>query len=440
MDRLVETKRPQVGAGLAIQFISEELFGENSIGRMFSHVVYEAMLNRGIKARVTLKDPHFTMMGDYIKQYLAKAQTAREPIECKLRLQWMPISDRPLWTNEISLAVSSVDVINETDSDGFAAPDSYITFEAIDFPQYILTGGDAGGYCYEGSITKVIDDVVQKYGSTIISTDIRVKTKDNEHNQWWQYRMSPIAFISSLLSWSPPLANNARWIIYPDYCTLVVTDQISMKPLHRSMYYWGGHGEVSAQGDIMSYKVLYDGSIYQRSAACVTSGMSAVSGAYYDRISDKDKEYVFANDTVAAKLKPITKIENSFTKGPTDDPLTALIGWSTAIAIPEFSAGDIGMPYRDYMRGYAEQLWIRGNERMTVIELVVTGHHIWAEPEGLGVDTINIVMQTALSTPHYLNGNWIVYGFRHDVTIGSWYTTLWCYRLQHDAEGTEVGA
>lgn len=441
MGRLIETNRAQATATPDVEFYVPAIFNDDDIGRMCSHVMLRSSLNAGQRARITLKDPHFTILHEGIIKYFDQGQAAA-PVQCKLVLKWQD-SSRNLRTNELWLAITYMDGTNINE------PDCFLVFEAMDNPTYVLQCGDAGGYCYEGNISQVIRDVVEKYGRGYVSADVRVETKDDKYNKWWQYRMPPLSFISSLLAWSPPLGHDSRWIIYPDNMQLVVTDQHSMDSLHRSTYYWGGHNEIKGHGDILSWRVIYDGSIYGTNAACVTHGLSAVSGAYYDRITDKEKrEIVFAfDDILPNKFFPKVRSEAAFKKGPTDDPLTvgSLIGWTSVPSVPELSAGDLGIRYRDYLKGWAESIWLKANETMTILELKLYGHHIWMEAEGLGVDTIDIVMKTAKKDslgrrpPYFLQGNWMVAGYQHEMTRGEWYTTLYCFRLQHDADGTERG-
>jgi hypothetical protein len=329
---------------------------------------------------------------------------------------------------------------------------SEIEFLAIDYPSYVLAGGDAGGASYQGNVVSVIQQVFDKYSKSRCGLKFECKTQDNKYNRWWQLRMDPKTFIMSILDWSTSLSDNkTRWLLYSDGTDLTITEQAAMVSKHRATYEWRGYGGDSDKrtGDILEWEFIGDNALQMIQHQVVTSGMSSISGAYFDQSQYREKKnVVFVGDRQTdKKFKPKVDtgggLSKSYNKPATNADLLndACVGWSDMASIPEFSAGDMGLKYRDFIDGQARGAYLSSSSTLLRMRFRVFGHYIWSGSEGLGVDTIYITLTSSLegAPPYFVTGNWIVYGFHHIYTPGKWITDLYCYRLDKNATAKEVG-
>jgi hypothetical protein len=226
---------------------------------------------------------------------------------------------------------------------------------------------------------------------------------------------------------------------------LIVKEQADSESLERSTYEWRGYGgDVKGTGDIRDWEVLGDNALQLSNTQLVTAGMSAVSGAYFDPrqfVATKDKVFV-GDPTTSNKYKPDVPYDRGYAKpDPNADPIIYPLGWTIIAAIPEFSAGDLGIKYDQYIDGRARGIYLAMTNALERIRLRVTGHCIWGGSEGLGVDTIRVALTASIdgAPPYFVSGNWIVYGFHHVASRGGWWTDLFCSRLDYDADAKKVG-
>ena len=173
----------------------------------------------------------------------------------------------------------------------------------------------------------------------------------------------------------------------------------------------------------------------------ISQGLSSVSGSYLDPITDQKKDTTVVKDsTTNKKVIANATDENSFTKANEQ-----IIGASSIASIPEYySAGDLGLNYDNYIDGRARDLWLGLTRNLVRCKFRVLGHGEWSDGFGLGIDTIKILWMGAAkeigepSPEWFLSGNWIVYGFKHDMTPNGWVTDIYAARFDHDASGTKA--
>lgn len=440
--RQVEKIRPQMTARplLRARISPEQLdlkdvvFDDNILDFEF-----RTMLNGGEMVRVVVTDPYFTkfdqIMGNDYFAFSRQATTG--PVRLTSQLGWS--GDKSLQLDEMIHVVVAMAPMGDGN-------EARIELLAVDYPSYYLTAGNAGGGSYLGNVQSVIKQIVAKYSHNAIGVRFDTTTKDSKYNRWWEYRQDPKSLILSLLEWSTSVSEHqTKWLLWPDGDTLVIKEQADDESQQRAVYEWRGYGgDVKGTGDIVEWEVLGDNALQLMQTQLVTAGMSAVSGAYYDpKQFEKDKEKVFVGDNnTGSKYKPIVPPDRGYTRpDPNADPLDHPVGWTMVPAIPEFSAGDLGMRYDQYMDGRARGMYLSLSNTLERIRLRVVGHHIWAGSPGLGVDTLSIVITASVpdKPSYFIAGNWIVYGFHHIASRSGWDTDLYCYRLDYDAEAKSVG-
>jgi hypothetical protein len=439
---------PSVVVKINIPTTSNEIFpncGTNCIEYEFT-----AMLNGGEQVRAKFADPHFTMYKNFIgnSYFHYSRNESLGPVDIESLIRWGAVSELRTATQSHALVTMAPSGVTNT---------SEIELLAVDYPSYFLAAGDAGGGSYQGNVASVIRQVVQKYGKGRCNLEFDADTRDNKFNRWWQLRMDPKTFILSLLDWTTSLSDNqTRWFLYPDASTLIIKEQASVESKQRATYEWRGFGGGSDKrpGDILEWEFIGDNALQMLNNQMVTSGMSSVSGEYFDRSTHKQKmDVVFIGDEQTPnKYKPqvdntgkigtSTRLWRSYDKPSGDgDPLSDVVGWTGISSIPEFSAGDLGLRYRDFIDGRARGAYLSSCSTLLRMRFRVMGHHIWSGSEGLGADTIYITLTSSQkgAPPYFVAGNWIVYGFTHTYHPESWVTDLYCYRLDKDATAVAVG-
>lgn len=415
---------------------------DNESGKQFVEFEYSAYLNNGELIKCVLNDPHFTMINSAVgpaDSSYYKISRQQAPLNIKTRLRWASAqSDLDMPYNNHALAG-----IAPYSGEG---NNQLVEFIGIDYASWFLNGGDAGGYRYKGSVKQVVEQIVEKYGRSVLQAEFKTKTIDSEENQWWQCRLTPKEFVKSLFEWTISLnSKKTKWLIYPDDedgpAKVVFVEQGDMDSKLRATYRYRGLGSgAGGIGDILDWELIGNNCLNMINHKLVTSGISSISGDYFDKLTPDDgKKVIIGDSETSNKLKPRTNVKNAFTK-PGDDfkPKDKSVGYTSVMSIPEFSAGELGIKYSDYIDGRARNFYLNSINKLMQARFRVNGHHIWSGSVGLGVDTINVEMTTAKAEPHFLQGNWIVMGYKHKMTREIWYTDLFCMRLDHDASAKEV--
>lgn len=439
MGRREETGTPQI---TEIPYIYLTIEDSDNLGGSVMELQYKNMLNSGYVIYAKMMDVDFEVVTKLIldtdrvtsddstdtgKGFFSKVR--KKPMKMKIKIGWKT-DDDSLETEEVTGYIVGACMGGKAELMG------EIEIIAIDPASYLLNEGDASGGYYEGKVSEVIEKVVDKYGKNL-SFEITPETNDSKHGIWYQMRQDPKTFIMSLLDWSYGLLKNpTEWLIYPDNMKFKIIQQSKMESKKRSMYKWKSKNR---NGDILNWGVVIDSILSSVQHKLVTHGISAISGAYHDKVTDKDEQVVFAKDkTTSSKKIAKSNQDNSTTKRPDD----VKAGYTSVPAVPEFSGGDIGIKYKDYINGFAIGEYLKLNRRMFRSKITIPGHHIWDGSEGLGVDTINIEWLDESNMPFFMNGNWVVEGFEHFVIrIGpgiSWNTDLFLARSDHDSAAQKV--
>ena len=337
-------------------------------------------------------------------------------------------------------------------------------FIAVDPISYYINSGDASGEAYEGKIggkDGVIHQVIDKYVTDDLkhlglNLEIRVGDTDDQSNIYHQMRMDPKTFISSMLDWSSSFTKNkTHWIVangqddedpnklkiqieessVPDLgWPKNITDDNNVVDNKPMVLRYGGP-EQNPMSDVFRWEFLADGFISALSTKMVTSGMSAVSGEYLDRIIDEETELsVFVkDDNTENKVNPNINSEQGFSR-----PKKQKRGWTHIRSIPEHNAGDVGIKYNEYLDGRARHSYLSMLNMLMRLRVTVRGQPRLFESSELG--RVKIRMKWLKLEPdgdsqtRFLDGDWILYGWHHKLKPdGSWVTDVYLSRLDWDA-------
>jgi hypothetical protein len=432
--KLVE-KRPvsQARPGLRLHFKNLSDIKHIDFGRRVTSIKFGSTLNSGYIVKFNLQDPHFNTLNKIVSSGYFKTGRSQH-----IEIEFEILASRDGGEYPRSATKKQIAYVTGIQAAGSAADTANLEFVAIDPASYLLNRGSGSGKAYTGKISNVIQQVVGEYARDI-TLDIS-ETIDSDKNKHWMMRQDPQSFIASLLEWSSPFTQNkTQWLVSSDGLKLQIKEQAEIKPRQRAYYTFWEPGSVPGRDTIRSWELITDNALSLSHNKIISQGLSAVSGAYFDKITDqKEEKTVVKDETTSRKIIASVDDEKAFTK-----PNEQFEGVTSVSAIPEmYSAGDIGLKYDDYIDGKARNLWLNLTRNLIRCKFRVLGHGEWSEGTGLGVDSILTMWTTAprdLEEPAkewFLSGNWLVYGFEHIMSRRHWWTDIYAARFDHDASGT----
>jgi hypothetical protein len=391
--------------------------GGADIGQNLTKFEWASFVNGGYIIRAKVSDPFFNYLKNLaVKGYLKEGRSKETPV--KFKIAWSG-------GNETKQRLA---FMTDLQAHGFNEGGE-IEFVAIDPPSFYLNEGTADGRVYEGRISDVIRQVVQEYAPGI-KVDV-TKTLDNETNKWWMMRQDPHTFIRSLLDHAAGVTpKRTSWIVSSVDEEINIKEQADLIGQDFGIYYINRHGD--APGDALQFDMLADNFVSPLQTKLITSGISAISGEYLDKITDSGQNKVFVKDeNTSNKVNTNITPKQGFAK-PNKK-------WATSVmAIPEHSAGDLGIQYSKYIDGRARGLFMNMLNLVMRVRVRVTGEPLLHDSSDLGVSTVTLTWQDIDGEPYFLSGRWLIYGFHHTVTHEHWFTDLYLARLDYNADSKKV--
>jgi hypothetical protein len=392
--------------------------GGPDTGLHYTKFEWASFVNGGYIIRAQIQDPYGNSLQKLATdQYLADGR--RKETEVKFKIEWTGGS--------LSTAVHTA-FITDLSTKG-SSQYQELQFVAIDKPSFFLQEGTADGKAYTGNVTQVIKQVVKDFAPKI-GIDI-TQTNDNKQNTWYMMRQDPKTFILSLLDWSSSVTpQRTQWIVSSVDDKLFVKEQAEIPTDDFGIYYVNRPGATAV--DALEFEMLADNMLTPLQTKMITSGISAVSGQYLDKITDTAEVQVIVTDkNTSAKVNvDITELQGF--KKP-DKP------WATSImAIPEHSAGDVGLTYDKYIDGRARKTYLDMLRLVMRMRLRVFGDPKLQDSSKLGVATCTVNWASLDGEPYFLSGKWLIYGWHHVVTVDNWYTDLYLSRIDYDADAKKL--
>ena len=304
-----------------------------------------------------------------------------------------------------------------------------IEFIAIDPPSYYLNEGTADGKAYKGNVSSVIKQVVNEYAPNI-KLEV-TETDDNKENIWYMMRQDPKTFIRSMLDWSAGVTpKKTHWVIASVDEKLVIKEEAELESKDYGVYHVNRNGTTGK--DALHYEVLADNFISPLQTKLITSGISAISGEFLDKVSDSGEQKVFVKDENTQNKVNVNITPTQGFKKPDKK-------WATAVmAIPEHNAGELGVQYSKYIDGRARGLFLNMLNLVMRMKLKVTGEHMFDDSSKLGVAKCTVSWKDIDEEPYFLAGKWLIYGFHHVMTVNMWTTDIYLARLDFDASAKKV--
>lgn len=394
------------------------------IGGQIVSFEWKSFVNGGYVVRARVHDPYLRLIRDLTNQN-SFLKTARQgPTEVKFFMHWRETPDRR--TTPRRAFISDIHIYGTAEDAGFE-------FIAVDPPSWWLNGGNGNGKVYRGNIKKVIEQVVGEYAPGV-SVEVS-ETKDAPDGSWPMMRQDPKTFIQSLLDWSCSLTNKrTNWLVASVDEKIVIKEQNELLQNATNIANYQGSFQAD-KNEIINFDMMSNVFVTPIQNKLVTQGLSAVTGKYLDRETEKDKAEV-RDDNTADKVN--AKIDQRLGyKKPDND-------WSTSImSVPEFSGGELGIKYEDYFDGRPRNLYMGILPMIMRCMITVHGEYLLDDSSKLGVSTININWLDNDGEPFFLSGKWLVYGYHHRIISGIkkgvdsgsvWKTDIYLYRIDFDAD------
>jgi hypothetical protein len=317
---------------------------------------------------------------------------------------------------------------------------SILEIVAIDPTSWYLNKGICSGGAFQGNISSVIKQIVNKYSP---KSEVKISpTKDSNKNWWWEMRLDPKTLIASLLEWASITTNTETPLIVQseDY-SFICKEWAELKPpnklVGKNFYVTSKKAYRTEVDNSATIQIISNNLLTPVATRLYTGAISATTGLYICKDAELPPSNKYVNDTLTPKKLVIDNLEsNRSYKKPEDDSEE-----STLIEpIPEHNNGDVGMKYQDYSIGRARDWFIKLIYSVLRVKITITpGDTDFDSVTGCGAAKIKLKAITMEEDkPYYIDGNWLLYGFRHLWSLDYYQTELMLARTDFDSKGKKI--
>jgi hypothetical protein len=396
---------------------------------------WKSFINGGYIIRGKIVDPYLVMLKKFFKteNYLNAARSDPLSFIMDFYVGWSP-ADKPMQNRTRTRQAILVDVsILGTGSEG--------SWElvAIDIASFQLNTGNGSGKVYKGAVGDVIKQVIKEYAPLVGRVEVTT-TLDDKEGRWAMMRQDPKTFIRSLLDWSSSVCpKKSNWVISSHDDMIVIREHNELARGKIIATYNGSWGGAPAN-DIISFNYVSNSVLTAVNTQLITQGISAVTGKYIDRLTESKKSIIEDTNT-PNKISVGVSADRGFLKPPGSGPQEPPIknGATPIMAVPEFSGGELGIKYEDYIDGRARNQYMNLLPMVMRVRVAVMGDVRYDDPRDLGSSVVNIVWADAEEVDaFFLGGRWVLYGFHHSITRDYFDTHLYVYRLDRDATDKDL--
>ena len=402
-----------------------------NIGILCTSLEWSSFLNHGYKLKVSIDDPGYKVLKslNVDSGYFRSAMACKFKARCRLRAVRPVVENETPWID--FFVTSLVDTANSSERAAFV-------FTAIDQPSWYLCANPASGKAYRGSISDVVRQVATEFApGIVVNVD---DTIDNRQNVWYLNRQSPKNLIMRLIDFGSSVSSiKGRVVVSSGSPNILnVVDQSKIKSTDRGFFCWSSR-DGKNKTPIFSYDAVKKNSWSRLISEVYTSGISITTGQFLDQVTDSEGMYTKVDDKMTStKINVKVPIDRAFSKPNESDPPE--IGRTYVEPVtPIYSAGDLGLKYRDYISGKGRQMYLDAQYDINKLIIHTVGQGGFFDGTGLGADTVTIEFIDAAGLPFYIHGQWIVMGFRHSCNRGQWRTSLYLSRLSYDSAAKIVG-
>lgn len=411
---------------------------------------WKSIADNGFIVRAVLIDNTFDILDSATLEMFRNARQYGIPLAIKFVLRY--INNDQTSPKEMVIKERSA-IVTDFRSKGGSEYAANVEFIAIDPISFYINSGDCSGGVFTGKIggsDGVISQVINKYvpseiqlGNTKKKIQVKVDDTTDVPSKHWMMRQDPKTFIVSLLDWSCPfLKHKTSWLVAvgedDKYCTISLTESYTAKLDYPNSYNgqrdplvlrYGGN-KAQEVADILEWETLHDSTLVTFNNKLVTSGISAISGAYLDRKTDwQIEQSVYVTDVnTEYKSNPSFGPDRGYSK-----PTKLDMGWTYIPSVPEHSGGELGIKYNKYISGRARQIYMDMLNMVMRIKITIRGEPRMFDCDDLGRTQVALRWLGAEnSEAKFMDGNWLLYGWHHRLHR-NWVTDLYLARLDYDA-------
>jgi hypothetical protein len=439
---------------------------------------WASYLNSGYTIRATVLSPNWQTFATLMDDFYKSVRQTESPVVVRFRIGWRSSgSDFDLKHTPWRTAILTD--INSYGSAHYGAPFEFVAIDPISY--FINRGMKDAGKVYRGKIggddgviRKVLDEYIPSHLNIV--TDESVKRSDIANGRsiqinktvgdtndppsvYGMMHQNAKSFIMSLLEWSASFTpNQTSWIVScgedNDGLNISITESYTPvdKLLRRKsgpnikpsvpIFQFGGAVNKTAS-NVRKWKFEGNAMTATLYTVLTTSGISSVSGQYYDDDTLSVRNYnpqtgeefysgdVIVNDRMTPnKINPSTDIKRAF-----DRPLYEDYGWTHIPSLVEPSAGDLG-PYKNYISGKARQIYFNMLRFISRMDIQAQGEPTLYDSYDLGRMFITLQFpadQPASDWRSPFDGNWILDGWHHRLGPHGWTTDVSMYRIDWNA-------
>lgn len=389
---------------------------------------WNSFINNGYAIYARVFDPNLATFQELTNEkYLREAR--RRPLKITFQLEHLTGGDfdKPKTIERIAYMTN----LEAKVPDGGQVA-GFFEFIAIDPPTWYLNRGDSDGAVYSGKVTDVLQQLISRYAPGI-EIDI-TETIDNQSNQWWMMRQDPKTFMMTLLDWSSSVTNGkTNWVVASVDEKIVIKEQSELETVDLGEY--SVNSQYTTGVNVISWEREDNNYLTNVQTTIMTGGISSVSGLYCDDRNSITEDLTVVNDENTGNKKNVELTESQGFIKPEDDQT----GWTFVRAIPEDSAGAVGIQYQNYIDGRARALYIGILDVLNRIKIKVSGITKFDDSSMLGASTVYLTWTDHQYEPWTHNGKWMVYGYEHVYTPNKeWYTYLYLNRKDVDAVAQKI--
>ena len=400
------------------------------IGPLCYKFEWVCFMNAGHRVTAAFYDSQYTVINDEIINFLLRESKTDHGIDAEVIIHLSSTHNRRKTTKRKFKVLSFSNNTSGTITNGT------LELVCIDQASWLLNKGKCSGKAYKGNVTKVIKDVINEHAPELkVTVD---ETLDNKHNYWYDMRLDPKTFILSLLEWSSTItARKTPLVVHTQDDEFKCREWSTLPPTktnNKRFYIVNKTGELKEWSDRGEIQILNNSLLSPVATKLYTSRISAVTGLYIDKNNKiLSPEQVMADDeTTTRKWKIGVGPDQSFKK-PLGESSTFIE------AVPEHNNGDVGLKYQDYAIGRARDWFIK--TLYTTLRVKLTIEPIDTDFDDIyacGRDRIILEARTLDPKPHYIDGPWMLYGFRHLWSVKHYITEVMLCRIDYDAIGVPI--
>ena len=425
----------------SIEFTLKAEGFEKEIGYYCNKFEWVCFINGGHRATASFRDTAQDSLDLKTIQMLMNEAKQDRGIDCEVRI-WQDYNRKKGKKTE----VRKFKVLTLNSNLIGSITEATLELVCIDAASWLLNKGKCEGDAFQGSIggdDGVIAQIVKKYADGIIPTVD--STKDSKKNWWWDMRLDPKTIIASLVEWSASITNKETpMIVHCQDKEFKCREWNSLPPTKtngKKFFVSNREGFPQDWTDRGELQILSNNLLSPAATRLYTGSISATTGLYIDKNNSTEfggiltPKQTYANDELTPnKIGPRIKSDQGYKK-PTGESATFIE------PVPEHNNGDVGLKYQDYSVGRARDWFVKTLYTTMRVKLTIEpGDTDFDDIYACGRDKIfleSITIQRD-NTPYYINGYWLLYGFRHMCDWDHWKTELLLCRIDYDAEHKDI--